>query len=69
VMIELCQTAPAFRSLIGTTVGIGSQVILMDGTPEQKDRCLPRLALTCDAEFWRRRFSHTSGKRLVRIQR
>ena len=44
VMIELCQTAPAFRSLIGTTVGIGSQGILMDGTPEQKDRWLPRLA-------------------------
>jgi len=44
VMIELCQTAPAFRSLIGTTVGIGSQGILMDGTPEQKDRWLSRLA-------------------------
>lgn len=44
VMIELCQTAPAFRSLIGTTVGIGSQGIVMDGTPEQKDRWLPRLA-------------------------
>jgi acyl-CoA dehydrogenase len=44
VMIELCETAPAFRSLIGTTVGIGSQGILMDGTPEQKDRWLPRLA-------------------------
>jgi acyl-CoA dehydrogenase len=44
VMIELCQTAPAFRSLIGTTVGIGSQGILMDGTPEQKDQWLPRLA-------------------------
>ncbi|WP_280153957.1 acyl-CoA dehydrogenase family protein [Piscinibacter sp. XHJ-5] len=44
VMIELCQTAPAFRSLIGTTVGIGSQGILMDGTPEQKERWLPRLA-------------------------
>jgi acyl-CoA dehydrogenase len=44
VMIELCQTAPAFRSLIGTTVGIGSQGIVMDGTPEQKERWLPRLA-------------------------
>jgi acyl-CoA dehydrogenase len=44
VMFELCQTAPAFRSLIGTTVGIGSQGILMDGTPEQKDRWLPPLA-------------------------
>jgi acyl-CoA dehydrogenase len=44
LMFELCQTAPAFRSLIGTTVGIGSQGILMDGTPEQKDRWLPPLA-------------------------
>ncbi|HUG21008.1 acyl-CoA dehydrogenase family protein [Piscinibacter sp.] len=44
VMFELCETAPAFRSLIGTTVGIGSQGILMDGTAEQKDRWLPPLA-------------------------
>jgi acyl-CoA dehydrogenase len=44
VMFELCRTAPAFRSVIGTTVGIGSQGILIDGTPEQKDRFLPRLA-------------------------
>ena len=42
--IELCQTSPAFRSLIGTTVGIGSQGILMDGTPQQKREFLPRLA-------------------------
>ena len=33
VMIELCQTAPAFRSLIGTTVGIGSQGILSLAAP------------------------------------
>ena len=32
VMFELGQTSPAFRSLIGTTVGIGSQGILIDGT-------------------------------------
>jgi len=44
VMFELCQTAPAFRSVIGTTVGIGSQGILIDGTPEQKQAWLPRLA-------------------------
>jgi acyl-CoA dehydrogenase len=37
-------TAPAFRSVIGTTVGIGSQGILMDGTPEQKAEWLPKLA-------------------------
>ena len=44
VLFELCQTAPAFRSIIGTTVGIGSQGILMDGTPEQQAQWLPRLA-------------------------
>jgi acyl-CoA dehydrogenase len=44
VVIELCRTSPAFRSLLGTTVGIGSQGILMDGTPEQKSAWLPRLA-------------------------
>lgn len=42
--IELCQTSPAFRSLIGTTIGIGSQGILMDGTDAQKQAFLPRLA-------------------------
>jgi acyl-CoA dehydrogenase len=44
VLFELCKTSPAFRSIIGTTVGIGSQGILMDGTPEQKEQYLPRLA-------------------------
>ncbi|MBQ0132912.1 MAG: acyl-CoA dehydrogenase family protein [Comamonas sp.] len=44
VLFELCQTAPAFRSIIGTTVGIGSQGILMDGTKEQQEAWLPRLA-------------------------
>ena len=43
-VIELCQTSPVFRSLIGTTVGIGSQGILIDGTEEQKQAFLPRLA-------------------------
>ena len=31
---EIGQTAPAFRSVFGTNVGIGSQGILMDGTPD-----------------------------------
>ena len=44
VLFELCKTSPAFRSVIGTTVGIGSQGILMDGTPEQKAAYLPRVA-------------------------
>jgi acyl-CoA dehydrogenase len=43
-MLELGRASPAFRSLIGTTVGIGSQGILFDGTEEQKQKYLPRLA-------------------------
>jgi len=44
VAYELGQTALAFRSLAGTNIGIGSQGILMDGTPEQKASYLPRIA-------------------------
>ena len=44
VMLEMGKTSPAFRSLFGTTVGIGSQGILMDGTDEQKATYLPKLA-------------------------
>lgn len=44
IAFELGRTAPAYRSVIGTTVGIGSQGIMMDGTPEQKAEWLPRLA-------------------------
>ena len=44
VMIEMGKTSPAFRSLFGTTVGIGSQGILMDGTDAQKRHYLPKLA-------------------------
>ena len=44
VMLAMGQTSPCFRSLFGTTVGIGSQGILFDGTEEQKKKYLPRLA-------------------------
>jgi acyl-CoA dehydrogenase len=44
VMFELGKTSPAFRSIIGTTVGIGSQGIVIDGTDEQKARWLPKMA-------------------------
>ncbi|MDK3018816.1 acyl-CoA dehydrogenase family protein [Pseudodonghicola flavimaris] len=40
----LGRTSPAFRSLIGTNNGIGSQGIIIDGTPEQKQAYLPKLA-------------------------
>jgi acyl-CoA dehydrogenase len=36
VAYEIGRTSLAFRSVFGTNVGIGSQGILMDGTPEQK---------------------------------
>jgi len=40
----LGNTSPAFRSLIGTNNGIGSQGIVIDGTEEQKKRYLPGVA-------------------------
>jgi acyl-CoA dehydrogenase len=44
VAIELGHTSPAFRSVIGTNVGIGSQGVVMAGTSEQKREWLPKLA-------------------------
>ena len=44
VAIELGRTTPAFRSTFGTNVGIGSQGLVMAGSPEQKAEWLPRIA-------------------------
>lgn len=44
VAMEIGKTSPAFRSVFGTNNGIGAQGILIDGTPEQKARYVPRLA-------------------------
>ena len=44
VAIEMGRTTPAFRSSFGTNVGIGSQGLVMAGTPEQKAQWLPRIA-------------------------
>lgn len=44
IVRELGWTSPAFRSLIGTNNGIGSQGLLMDGTTAQKQAWLPRMA-------------------------
>lgn len=44
VAIEFGRTTPAFRSAFGTNVGIGSQGLVMAGTPEQKAQWLPRIA-------------------------
>jgi len=41
---ELSKTNAAFRSRIGTSNGIGSMGILFDGTEEQKQKYLPRIA-------------------------
>ena len=44
VAFEIARTSPAFRSLIGTNNGIGSQGIVIDGTEAQKQYSLPKLA-------------------------
>jgi acyl-CoA dehydrogenase len=44
VVMELGRTSPAFRSAFGTNVGIGSQGVVMFGTPEQKAKYLPGVA-------------------------
>lgn len=37
-------TSPAFRSVFGTNVGIGSQALVIDGTDAQQKHWLPRMA-------------------------
>lgn len=44
IVIELCWASAAFRSLIGINLGVGSQGIVHEGTPEQKAEWLPRIA-------------------------
>ena len=44
VAIELGGASPAFRSVFGTNVGIGSQGLVMFGTAEQKAKWLPGIA-------------------------
>jgi len=44
VAFVLGRTSPAFRSVFGTNNGIGSQGLIMGGTPEQKRKYLPRMA-------------------------
>lgn len=44
VIVEMGHTSPAFRSVFGTNNGIGSQGIVIDGTEEQKQKYLPRMA-------------------------
>jgi acyl-CoA dehydrogenase len=44
VNIEVSQCATAFRARFGGNTGIASESLVVDGTPEQKQRYLPRLA-------------------------
>ncbi len=44
VAFELGYTSPAFRSVVGTNIGIGSQAIIIGGTEKQKNKYLPGLA-------------------------
>jgi acyl-CoA dehydrogenase len=44
IIRELTRASVVFRSVIGTTVGIGSQGVVMDGTEAQKREWLPKLA-------------------------
>ncbi|MBO6521110.1 MAG: acyl-CoA dehydrogenase family protein [Rhodospirillales bacterium] len=44
VITEIGHTSPAFRSTFGTNNGIGSQGIVIDGSEEQKQKYLPRMA-------------------------
>lgn len=42
--LELSQCSVAFRARVGTNTGIGSEAVVADGTQDQKQRYLPRLA-------------------------
>lgn len=44
IVLEITWASAAFRSVFGLNLGLGSQGILMDGTPEQKAYWLPRVA-------------------------
>ena len=44
VALELGRTSPAFRSVFGTNVGIGSQGLVLAGSEQQKRQWLPGIA-------------------------
>ncbi|MFN4225687.1 MAG: acyl-CoA dehydrogenase family protein [Hyphomonas sp.] len=44
VAMELGKTSPAFRSVAGTNIGIGSQALVLFGTEAQKQKWLPGIA-------------------------
>jgi len=44
IIFEVSHASPAYRSCFASTIGIGSQGIVIDGTPEQKQKYLPAMA-------------------------
>ncbi len=42
--MELSQASVAFRARVGTNTGIGSEALVVDGTPAQRERYLPAMA-------------------------
>nr|MBF0685956.1 acyl-CoA dehydrogenase family protein [Pseudomonas sp.] len=42
--MELSQCSVAFRARVGTNTGIGSEALVADGTAEQRERYLPKMA-------------------------
>ena len=48
VAMAMCKASPAFRSIIGTNLGIGSVGIVLDGIPEP----LAGMALPLGAAMW-----------------
>lgn len=44
VVMEIGYAAPAFRSYFGTSNGVGTLGIIIDGTKEQRERYLPHIA-------------------------
>lgn len=44
IVMELCYASPVFRSYFGTSNGVGTLGITIDGTREQKEKYLPRIA-------------------------
>ncbi len=45
IVFELCRASPVYRSLIGTTLGVGGKSLVISGTDAQKERYLSRVAV------------------------